>query len=137
MSDIGTALRAHLLSVSQVTDLLGSRFYPDALQQGCELPAAVYYLISAVEEPSLSTRLEITHARIQIDCYASTRAAANGLAQLIRDQLDCHRGAWNSVDVLGVTVTSGLRYGVQQKADGGDERQYIASRDFLVSFRDP
>lgn len=139
MSDIGVGLRAKLIGTTAVAAILGTRVYPDRLPQGCTLPAAVYYLISGTEEGSLTGVVGLVHARIQVDAYATTRLAANALADLIRSTLadaSGSRGTWGTVGVSGCSVAGSVRYDTQPLANGSDDPQYLTSRDFLVSFQD-
>lgn len=139
MSDIGPATRSALLADGTVAGFLSTRVYPDRLPQGPTLPAAVYHVISGDEEGSLTGRAGLTHARIQVDAYASTRLAANALAAAIRNALTDQtgsRGTWGTVSVTGCSCAAGERYGTQQLDDGSDDPQWITSRDFLVSFID-
>jgi porphobilinogen deaminase len=139
MSDIGTALRAKLQATAGVTGLLSTRVYPDQLEQGCDMPAAVYFVVSGNEEGSLDGLVGLTHSRIQVDAYATTRAGANALAAAIRTALASQansRGTWGTVAVSGCSVAGGERYDTQAKGDGSDDPYYITMRDFLVSFQD-
>lgn len=136
MADIVTGTRAKLLATAGVAALLSTRVYPDQLEQGCAMPAAVIYLISGTDETCLAGLVGVAHARIQIDSYATTRIAANALATAIRNALAATggRGTWGTVYVSGCTPQGGERHSTQARGDGGNEPYCIASRDYLVSF---
>jgi len=137
MSDIGVALRTKLLSVQAVSDLVGTRVYPDQLPQGATLPAAVYHKISGVDEADLAGIVQLQHGRLQIDAYASTRLASDALATAIRNAIcdaSGSRGTWGSVSVSACTPAGGPRDDTQPLDDGSDEHQYISIRDYLISY---
>lgn len=136
MADIGIALRARLIADTAVKAIIVARVYPDRLPQSPTLPAVVYNVVSGVDECHLGGLVGVAHARVQVDCYATTRAAANALATAVRDALcaSTGRGTWGTVYVQGATPQGGERYGSQDLADGSDDPQRITSRDFLITF---
>jgi hypothetical protein len=136
MADIGEGMRAKLLATNAVTAILGTRIYPDRLPQRPTMPAAIYWVVSGVDEAGLGGLLGVAHARVQVDAYATTRLGANALATAIRDALAATggRGTWGAVDVSGCTPQGGERYDTQPLGDGSDDPQYITSRDYLISF---
>lgn len=138
MADLGEALRSWALTKSEITDLCGSRWYPDVMPQGATLPAVVVEIISSDEEGSLDPNdgVGLTHARVQIDAVATRRAAANALANAIRNLLRRFRGNMGGVFVCGVSVVGGLRTDTVELGEGSDERYRLASRDYLISFDD-
>lgn len=136
MADIGAATRTKLIGTSAVAAILGTRVYPDQLPQAATLPAAVYFVVSGNEEVDLAGTTGVTHARVQIDCYAVTRLAANALATAVRNALAAthERGTWGTVVTLGTTPAGSERYDTQTRGDGSDQVDYITSRDFLISY---
>ena len=136
MADIGAAARTKLIGTVAVAAIVGTRIYPDHLPQGATLPAAVYHVVSGTDEVDLAGMSGVAHARVQIDSYATTRAAANALSTAIRDALAAthNRGLWGTVATLGTTPQGGERYDTQSVGDGSDERQFITMRDYLISY---
>ena len=137
MADIGAGMRARLIADNGVKALLVARVHADRLPQGSTLPAAVYYLVSGIDEVHLAGLVGIVHARVQVDAYAATRLAASKLATAIRDALCAGggRGTWGTVTVCGCTPQGGERYGTQDLPDGDEAPQYISIRDYLISFK--
>lgn len=65
-----------------------TRVYPDLLPQNPLLPASVYTAIFLDNEEDLAGNdCGLVNAHVQIDSYALTRAAADGLADFVRDQI--------------------------------------------------
>jgi hypothetical protein len=138
MSAIGEAFRTKLLSYSTVSTIVGQRMYPDALKVNATLPAIVYYVISTERDHYLGGLLKSAHARVQIDCYSSTRTGASALAKAIRETgIDAYRGATGSYTFCGVEFDSGDEYLQEPPTDGNQEHRYIVSFDCLVHYKEP
>ena len=88
MADIGEAIITHLKTITAVTDLAGTRFRPDELAEGETLPAVRYTVMAEDGYKTHSGKVGLAETRLQLDCYATTRAAANDLADAIVDKLD-------------------------------------------------
>lgn len=117
------AIRAQLVAASSVTDLVGSRIYPQKAPQGAADPLVVLTTISAVPEATFtgapSALLEA--ATVQVDCYAKTYLGAHEVATAIDDVL----GA-----LSGPTI-SAVRAGQRDLYDDRTESHRVSS-DYTV-----
>lgn len=137
--DIGAELRGHLIGITAISDLVGSRVYPDALPQDSALPAIVYHQILEDFETFVSGDLaQLSRAVLQIEAHADTRLVANSLARLIRDPavgIIGYRGAWGDATIDTVEIWSGgVRYDTTPPAPGTDSRIYIAATDLKITY---
>lgn len=66
------ALRAFLLSYSAITDLIGTRIYPDILPQDPTYPAITYQEISGPRDYTQQGADGVTTYRVQLDLWANT-----------------------------------------------------------------
>ena len=124
MADIAIGVRGYLLSKSVVTDLVSQRIYTDALPQSATMPAMVMSKLYSQHDHELSNLTGLAHARVQFECYASTRLVANSLAEAIRTSgIVPFKGATNGVDIRGVRVEEGMSYQDDPPTDGGDDRR--------------
>lgn len=86
------ALTAHLLATAGVTSLLGgqadTRIYWDGLPQNDALPALILRKIYTGRFRTLKARIQNTENRIQLDCWAATRAEAIALREAVILALD-------------------------------------------------
>lgn len=138
MSAIGEALRTKLLSYATVSTLIGQRMYPDALVQGAQLPAVVYYVTSTQRDHMLSGVGKSAHARVTLECYALTRTTCNAIEKAIRETgIDSFRGTVSGYDFDGVDFDSGDEYMQESPTDGNQEHRYIVSFDLLVHYGEP
>ena len=138
MSAIGEALRTKLLSYTTVSTLIGQRMYPDALVQGAQLPAVVYYVTSTQRDHMLSGVGKSAHARVTLECYALTRSTCNAIEKAIRETgIDSFRGSVSGYDLDGVDFDSGDEYMQESPTDGSQEHRYIVSFDLLVHYGEP
>jgi len=138
MSAIGEAFRTKLLSYSTVSTIVGQRMYPDALKVNAQTPSIIYYVNSTDREHYVGGLTKSAHARIQIDCYASTRTAASALSKAIRETgIDSFRGTVSGYEFCGVEFDSGDEYLQEPPTDGNQEHRYIVSFDLLVHYKEP
>ena len=137
MADIGTAIRQYLVSNATVSGLVSTRIYPDDLPQNCTLPAITYYRVSTEHYGDITgTKTGLAVARLQIDCFATTRAGANALAEAVRKSgvLDLGHTTTNGVDIGSVVLDDGQRHFVEPPTDGNHEKRYVTSQDFAITF---
>lgn len=135
MADVGTAVRAYLLTKTAITDIVSQRFYADILPQGATLPAIAYSRTSTAHDHDLSNLSGLAHARIQFECFAATRAQSNAIADAIRSSgVMAIKGTYSSVDIRGVRIEEGIRSYMDFPTDGSDEHRYVASIDLMVDF---
>ncbi|QDV86919.1 tail completion protein gp17 [Planctomycetes bacterium TBK1r] len=138
MADVGQSLRDLLLDDASVVAQVGSRVIPDSLAQGETLPAITYRVISTTHEHDINgPKVGLATARIAIECYASTRVAANALAELVRLSgiLDWE-GDDNGVDVRAIEIDSGAEYLSEQNSEGSHELRYITATDYSITYRE-
>src|SRR5512147_1660247 len=94
---IQTVIHAKLASVGAT--------YPDSLPANPSLPSTSYKFISATPMRSHSGN-SLTRYRIQVDCWAKTRAAANTLADSVRAALDLNQSGAKLITFEGASDLS-------------------------------
>lgn len=135
MADVATALRAYMLSKTPITDIIGQRLYTDALPQRATMPAAVMNKLFTMHEHALSDFAGLAHARIQVECYADTRLAANTLISAFKSSgLVAYKGVFGGVDIRGARVEEGESYKTDPPTDGSDESRYVSVLDFVIDY---
>jgi len=138
VADVGESIRDLLLDDASVAAEVGARIVPDALAQSETLPAITYRVISTVHEHDITgPKVGVASARIAIECYASTRASANALAELVRLSgiLDWS-GSANGVEVMAIEIDSGAEYMIEQNSEGSHELRYITATDYSITYRE-
>ena len=130
MSDISKDVRTYLLTVSAVTDIVGSRIFPRMMPQGESLPAVVFSLIGSTSEPRLLGASGGVRALVQIDCYAETHIVCNNLAEKIRLSLHGYSGTAGSSTVEA--MLDAKREMFDAPTDASDVPAYRVSLDFEI-----
>lgn len=81
-------LRTYLLSKSSITNLVGTRVYPDYIpQKNSTYPAIVYQIISDTPEHTLAGAALHTGTRVQLDVYAATALVRAQVVEALRNVL--------------------------------------------------
>lgn len=135
MADVQAAIRTYLLTKTAITDLISQRLYTDALPQGATLPAATMYKVSETHDHALDGLVGMVATRLQFDCFASTRATANAIADAIMYcGIDTLKGVTNSVNIRSVMVEDGQRNYTDGDTSAGDAQRYVTNFDLMVYF---
>ena len=136
MANIGLTIRTLTIANAGVSALAGSRMYPDALVQNAVLPAIVYQVIDTVATEHLGGIVALATSRIQIDSFATTRAGSVALGEAVRLALQTkHRGDNGGQYIHEISLAAGESYGIDRVSAGSDQRRYIVTTDFLVTYR--
>jgi len=137
MADVGTAIREYLQGVTAVTALVSTRIHPDALPQGCTMPAIAYTKISTVDDQIITGAMSMSSCRIEFECFGATRARSNAVASAIRlSGLPTLRGTQSSVFIHAVESDSGPQTYPEYPTDGSDVRRYVTVIDYLVHYQE-
>ena len=132
------AIRDYVLANSTVAALIGTRLFPDVLDQAyttTDGPAVTYEIISTDEEATLADRAGSCHSRFQFVCYADTRMTANATARAIKNSgITAIHGTYSGVWISGVQVESGIRTDIEKPDDGKASFRYLAEFDLMVDY---
>lgn len=136
MPDISATIRTMILADSTIAGLVGTRVTSDALPQTASMPAITYFVVDTVPQECLDAIANISTARIQVDCFADTRAAANKLADYVRLALELKNHTLTGTQYINaIHLDSGEQHLFDRPEEGSDKRRYIASQDFRVTYR--
>jgi hypothetical protein len=105
MTTIAEGLRVFLLADATVAGLVGTRVFPVILPQAAVLqqgPAITYQYVGGASDISTDGATGLTNPTFQIDCWAMTYSAMDGLFEAVRKRLNGHRGTMGTVAVYGV-----------------------------------
>jgi len=125
-----------LVADTDVSAVVSSRIHADVLPQRCVFPAIAYEIIDTTPNEHLNGIVDLSRARIQIDCYAKTRADANSLADKVRLAIEKKTaGTYSSQYIVEINLVSGEQFFVEQPKEGTDKRVFGTSQDFYVHYR--
>ena len=102
---IQSALYEHLKDDAGILAIVGDKVYPVVAGPDDSLPYITYQLISRQHEHDLGAASGLARTRIQVNCWESTAALAETLADTVRDSLDGFRGTMGTVNTEAVKAT--------------------------------
>jgi len=136
VTDISGTIRTRTLADATVAGLVSTRMYSDALPQVVTMPAISYFVVDTIPQETLTAIASVSSARIQIDCFADTRSAANALADAVRLALEMQNHVTTgSQYILGISLDMGEKHTFDRPEEGSDKRRYVTTQDFIVRYR--
>lgn len=130
-----TGLRKLLLSVNDITSIVGDRVFVTRIPQSVD-PDVEHILItqmSSEENKSLDGTSELRFLDFDIDCKANTSAKADKLSKVVREFLKDYVGP------AGDQTISAVLLGVEQDGyepptDGSGEGLFVSLLDFEIQY---
>lgn len=136
--DIRVALVAHLLALSDVTDVVGANVFADMIPQHVPKGAAslVYQVISNSDGYHLRGRDGVAQARIELKVSSRDKLDCLRCKKAVRDALSGFAGTLGeSVDVTE-TLLKDERDHYDPPVDKSDVGIYAISQDYLFRYRE-
>lgn len=121
-----------MLATAGVTALVASRVYCGSRPQGGTVPDIVINRISGAPIYTDDGESGLTNARIQIDCYGATYAAAKGVARAVQVSLSDFLGTSGGTIFERITLDSERDF----REGGSNTSEYLFSTqmDFIIWF---
>jgi hypothetical protein len=123
------AVRAVLITDTAVKALLVARVYPKMLPQAVTYPAATLELITDDPQNTLSAPGTLKWARVRVNAWGLTYAAAEGLAKKIETALNFKKGSFAGTEIRSVDP-QGLRDFYEPAVEA-----YYHSQDFAIYYK--
>ena len=119
-------LRAYLLSVPEITALIGNRLYPGWFPENVVYPAVAYLAASDVSHHDLA----VAYPRYQFSCMSPRYLEAKTVAAEIRNALQRFKG-----NMGGTRVIQGVWDGAREIYEP-DTKLYHIATDFKMIYRE-
>lgn len=140
MADLGEAVRGYLIANAGVLALVSSRIYPDVLPQGYDVAsggALTYTLIGGTHDHLINGLSGIARKRTEFTTWAATRAAANLIAEAVRESgLVGTTGLVGGVFIESVMIVDGTQTLDERPTDGSQTHRYLTVFDYLIAYQE-
>ena len=100
--NIGKAVYGILSGTTAVTDIVGTKIFPEIAEQETAVPFVVYQVQSVQPEDTHDGPSKLDEVRVEVLCYDDAYNGAADLASAVRGALDRVRGTYNGVNVESV-----------------------------------
>lgn len=114
---IEEAITTYLLACTNLTALIGTRFFYDELPQGTALPAVVCLNVSDVKDHIYGAQQVLENPMFQFTAYATTKLAAKNVAKQIKAAMLAFPGTRSGITVQYVRLENELST-LDTSADG-------------------
>lgn len=104
--NVGKAIYYLLSNAESVTNIAGTRIYPELAEQEAVAPYAVYQIVSVNPDDTNDGPAVIDEVVVDILCVAESYNEAADLATAVRASLDRVRGTYNGVNVESIQYDS-------------------------------
>ena len=100
--NIGKAIYGILSGTTAVSDIVGTKIFPEIAEQETAVPFVVYQVQSVQPEDTHDGPSKLDEVRVEVLCYDDAYNGAADLASAVRGALDRVRGTYNGVNVESV-----------------------------------
>ena len=123
---VGAAIYSMLKDDSAVAALVGTRIYPELAEEGAATPYVVYSVVSNTPVDTKDSA-PVDEAQLEVFSVADTYAAANDLADKVRDAL-----ARKSKLVYDLATVQSIKYTNEVTEVSAERNMYISVQDYTV-----
>lgn len=131
--DLREAIVARLLRISELTAIVGDRVRPGWRAADDPLPSVSCFVVSDAAGHHLSGRCGYAIARVQIDCWARTRAQAVAVARSIQRAIDGEIGGWTGFTMHWCGMIDSRDF-TDAPPDGSSRPTHRVSSDYTVKY---
>jgi hypothetical protein len=122
----GKAIYYLLSNASSVTDICGTRIYPELAEQEAPTPFVVYEVISVDPDDTNDGPAKMDEVSVDITAVADSYDACADLASAIRSAIDRVRGTYNGVNV------DSIQYSTTDTDVFDSPRRYAMTAGFII-----
>lgn len=133
---IQSALYEHLKDDSGISAIVGDKVYPLVASGDDSPPYITFQLITRRHEHDLGAASGLARTRIQVNCWESTAALAEALADTVRESLDGFSGTMGTTNAAAVKSCrldgEVEAYDPPADADRAEAGVFSVKMDFLI-----
>lgn len=136
---VDTAIRARLLTLTPVTDLVNQRIFTVILPQGVTLPAIRVFRVGQDEPMHMRGPVNMFRARVQVDSVGVSKAQVDAVDAAVQgDGMGSNatglKGFKGTIGSPAMTIHAIIPADVRDLYDPEELRQFKVSREFFVTF---
>ena len=123
---VGKAIYNILSNTTAITDIVGTKIYPEIAPQNETQPYIVYSIVSNSPVDTKEEGGEIDEAAVEVYCFNTKYTLAIDLGVEVRNALDRKTGTYNGVKIQTISYTS-------EQMDVNSERSiWVAIQDYTI-----
>jgi hypothetical protein len=137
---VGKAIYHLLTNATAITDIVGTRIYPEVAQQDGDLPYIVYNITNNEPSDTKPEPSKLDTAGVEVNCYATSYSQAIDIAVAVRGALDRVKGTYNGVNVQSIQyINEVIDFDEPQRAYNisADYEVRISRTDFEIAQGSP
>jgi len=137
---VGKAIYHLLTNATAITDIVGTRIYPEVAQQDGDLPYIVYNITNNEPSDTKPEPSKLDTAGVEVNCYATSYSQAIDISVAVRGALDRVKGTYNGVNVQSIQyINEVIDFDEPQRAYNisADYEVRISRTDFEIAQGSP
>ena len=99
---VGKAIYYLLTNASDVTEIVGTRIFPEVAQQDADLPYIVYNVSNNEPSDTKKAPSKLDTADVEVNCFATNYSQVIDMGVAVRAALDRVKGTYSGVNVQSV-----------------------------------
>tara|TARA_R100001443_G_scaffold20907_1_gene33134 strand:+ start:7838 stop:8230 length:393 start_codon:yes stop_codon:yes gene_type:complete len=123
---VGKAIYNILTNVTAVTDIVGTKIYPEIAPQNESQPYIVYSVVSNSPTDTKEENGNVDEASIEVYCFNTKYSTAIDLGVAVRAALERKNGTFGGVEIQSINYTN-------EQMDVNPERSiWVAIQDYTI-----
>ncbi|MEZ5945216.1 MAG: DUF3168 domain-containing protein [Planctomycetaceae bacterium] len=123
-----------LSGTTAITDLVGTRIYPEFLPQNPVYPALTYRLISAPHDHTLTAAAGVVRVRFQFDAFSERLSETSEIIEAIRLSLQRATGDFGDSEIMASRQDNEQFFGMEPM-DASQQYLYRKTADYIIRLR--
>lgn len=129
---IESAFYDYISGITNITDVISLRIYPDTAPESVTLPCLVYEKTGVDRQLTLLKSSGVVTATLQLDIFSATRLQAETIVEEIRLAFDGFQGTWDTTNIFMARLDNeSVGWDLETALESGTHR---ATVDLVVTF---
>jgi len=127
---LGKAIFDLFTNDAGISALVGTRVFPTVMQQGVDMPAICYTIITSSRYEALTQDTDLVDNLVQIDCYSETYPEVRSVYQAVRAALQRYQGTNAAIEIVDAVIDD------ERDIREEETKLFRTSVDYLITFRE-
>ena len=131
MADIKSSLFTYLTGLTQISDLIGDRFFPTYAPSSADLPYTIYSLFAAEHDHHMLAASGLLFNMFEFDHYSVSSITVGNIREAFRDALDGFVGDLSGVSIRSIQLRNETE-SMEPASDSSQDNLFRVSQEYSI-----